>query len=871
MTARYLDPHGVLERQGSRAGLGAGLLTGDAAPFAVWLFARRLASLFIVLTFVGCPGKDEPEPLTAELGGLTVRVTPSPARLEILAPDGTLLFDGLPGGAVAEGSAPHVAAAMRRAQGRFQFQVGAFLIDETGAEAWAGVTRFAKLRLEEEGGRAIRFELQGKGGTLLGEGAVEELGVGELAITFEAVDPGRGNSAGGGGPNRLSVGFACAPGEHFLGLGGQSFDVDHRGQTVPIWVQEDGISKNDTNDDPPIWPLMGSRHTTHSPMPIFLSSRGYALLLDTTYRSVFSLCSEADDVARVEAWEGSARLYLFHGPTPAAAIGRLTAHLGRPRLPPAFAFAPWLDAIFGEENVRRVAERLRAEGVPVSAIWTEDWRGGVDDGTGYTLDEDWRLDRAVYPGFELLANDLHSLGIKLLTYNNTFLEVGVDVWSEAEAEGYTIKNAQGEPYLFTSAKFQDSSLADLTNPAAYEWVKDVYREGLVQGADGWMADFAEWLPHDAVLASGVDAEGYHNQYPVDFQRLHQELFDEQYALDGVERLYFVRSAYLGSQPLVSVFWAGDQQTDFSLGDGLPSVIPIGLGLGVTGFPYFGHDIAGYMSQMATPTTKELWLRWASFGALSPVMRTHHGKSARDNWSWESDAETIAHLRRWATLHLRLFPYLYALAREAVDTGLPMMRALALQYPGWEPGWTLTDQYLLGDRILVAPVVSEGATSRVVELPEGTFYPLEGGVAVEIPAGGGSVTVDAPVTECPAFVPAGAVLVLLPEGVNTLAGDTTNDATDIVSHLDVGDDRELWLYPRGSSTFVEVQGLSYDWQADDLLGPVTSVTLDGSDLEVVGGAVSFTGSGTLTVNGSATLEILGGDAGRRLVVRFLGSP
>jgi alpha-glucosidase (family GH31 glycosyl hydrolase) len=275
--------------------------------------------------------------------------------------------------------------------------------------------------------------------------------------------------------------------------------------------------------------------------------------------------------------------------------------------------------------------------------------------------------------------------------------------------------------------------------------------------------------------------------------------------------------------------------------------------------------------MTRPTTKELWFRWASFGALSPVMRTHHGKSARENWSWESDAETIAHLRRWARLHLRLFPYLYGLAKEAVDTGLPLMRTLALHYPDWEPGWTLTDEYLLGDRILVAPVVAAGAASRVVDLPEGIFYPLEGGEAVEIPAGGGSVTVDAPITECPAFVPAGAVLVLLPEGVNTLSADTTNDATGIVSHLDVGDDRELWLYPRGSGSFTEVEGLSYDWQADDLLGPVTSVTLDGSALEVSGGAVSFTGNGTLTVNGAASLVVSGGDPGRRMVVRFLGNP
>ncbi len=843
------------------------------------LIALLPAHLIGLAALGGCGDDDAPAPVQEALGGLTVRVTPKPARIEVLAPDGTVLFDGLPGGAVEPGAAPHVAAAMRRTEASFEFLVGAFWIEDEQPEdvPWTGVTRLADVRRE---GPSVLFSLRGAGGAELGEGSITEVGPGELEITFSAADPGRGNDAGGSGPNRLSVGFSCAPDEHFLGLGGQSWDVNHRGQTVPIWVQEDGISKEADDDRPDLWPLTGTRHSTHSPMPVFLSSRGYALLLDTTYRSKFALCSEAEDVARVEAWEGTARLRLMYGPDPVDLVEKITAYLGRPALPPAFAFAPWLDAIYGEDNVRRVAERLRAEGIPVSAIWTEDWRGGSDDGVGYTLDEDWRLDREVYPSFEQLADRLHALGIKFLVYNNTFLEVGVDVWDEAVQNGYTIEDENGDPYLFTNAKFEDSSLADLTNPAAFDWVKSVYREGLEAGADGYMADYAEWLPHDAVLHSGEDAEGYHNLYPVDFQRLNRELFDELEAVDGVQRLFFVRSAYLGSQPLVSVFWAGDQQTDFSLGDGLPSVIPMGIGLGLTGFPYYGHDIAGYMSQLTAPATKELWFRWASLGALSPVMRTHHGKSARDNWSWESDAETVAHLKRWATLHLRLFPYLYGLAAQAADTGLPMMRPFALGYPGWEPGWSLTDQFLLGDRIAVAPVIEQGATERVVELPEGTWYPLQGGAPLEMPYGGGNATVDAPLTECPAFVPAGSVLVLLPEGVDTLVTDTTLDAT-VTSQQDAGDDRELWVYPGGSSSWTEVDGLSYQWVAPSLSGPITTATLDGSALAVEpaapatplasGPTVTVTGNGTLTINESATLQISGGDEARRVVVRFVGMP
>ncbi len=804
--------------------------------------------LISVLCFglAACDESPGPPPIEAELGGLAVRVTPNPARIEIVAPDGTVLFDTRAGA----DAAPFGALAVRRGSATYFMQFGSFNIDEE-AEPWVVVTRFTDVRVE---GLTVIFGLAGDDGEVLGTGEIAEAGDGEVTLTFSAADPLH---------NRMTVAFGCDAEEHFLGLGGQSFDVDHRGQTVPLWVEEDGISKSDDDDQPALWPLQGRRHSTHSPMPIFVSSRGYGLVLDTSHRSIFALCSEHEDAARVEAWEGALRLRLFHGPSPKETITKLTAHLGRPDLPPPFAFAPWLDAIYGSDNVRRVAAKLRDEGVPSSVIWTEDWRGGEFDGQGYTLDEDWNVDRGDYPDFEAVADDLHHLGFKFLTYNNTFISEGVDIWDETTTAGYTIQTDTGEPYIFQSAKFEDASLLDLSNPAAWDWAKEVYKAGLRLGADGYMADFAEWLPTDCVLYDG-DPVAYHNQYPVEFQRLTREVFDELYEEDGVERLFFVRSAYLGSQPLVSVIWAGDQQTDFTAGDGLKSVIPIGIGLGVTGFPYYGHDIAGYMSQLSAPTTRELFYRWTSLGALSPVMRTHHGKSAAENWNWETDPETTAHFARWANLHLRLFPYLYGLAAQSADTGLPMMRALALEYPDWEPGWSLTDQFVLGDRIVVAPVMEAGATTRTVQLPEGTWYPLLGGEAEIVGVGEGSITVDAPLEECPAFVPAGTVLVLLPDGVDTL---TSSDATNVVTVDDVGDDREIWLWPNGDSDWTEADGLAYAWSASTWSGPPTTVTWNGSPAALTDDTVTITGSGTLEVDSAATLEVTGGSPTRQLVVRF----
>ena len=766
---------------------------------------------------------------------LALTLTGAPPQVQVRKGD-TLVLDGLSGTDIG-----HAAFAFRHADASYDMKFGSFRILEDNPPPWQVATSASAT--------AKGVDLAGSGG-VLGSATLTAVGEGEVLLEVQAKDPA---------VNRVSMALRCHEGEHFLGLGGQSFDVDHRGQTVPLWVQEDGIGKTATDDDGGDWFLVGRRHNTHTPMPIYLSSRNYALLLESDHRVVFSLCSETQDAVRLENWEGRLKLRVFRGKDLADTLRLLTARLGRPEVPPAFAFAPWIDALYGSANVRRVAQKLRQLHIPVSVVWTEDQRGGTTKGDEYTLDEDWNVDRKLYPDFEALAKDLHGLGFKFLTYQNTFLTSDADVYPEAVAKGYAIQKVDGTPYTFAGGKFLPASLLDLSHPDARNWAAGIWKNAIVEGADGWMGDFCEWLPTDAVLHSGESGLDAHQRYAVDCQRLHNEVL--QSVKDGVERLVFVRSAWLGSQPLVQVMWAGDQQTDFSVGDGLPSVIPMGIGLGITGFPYYAHDIAGYQSAGTEPATKELWFRWCSLGALSPVMRTHHGRSAHANWHWEKDQETTDHFAKMARLHMRLLPYLLGLAHEAHATGLPMMRPLALRWPEFTPGWTSTDQYLLGDRIVVAPVVTGGQVSRQVHLPPGLFYPLLGGTALQ---GGQPVTVQAALTEIPAFVPAGTLLPLLPEGVDTAVAATP---AEIKTLAQAGDDRELWLWGGGHSAFAEPGGLNYDWQAAAWTGPAKVATWNGKAVAVVDGTVTVTGAGKLVLDGKATLTVGGGKAGRVVVVRW----
>ncbi|MBN2497880.1 MAG: hypothetical protein JXR96_25020 [Deltaproteobacteria bacterium] len=793
----------------------------------------------ILLLAAGC-GSSAPR-TEFSLGGFVLQLTPESAALVVAGADGRVLLDAPAGG-----------LRFRKAEASYEFSFGAFRITETTASDWQPVARFGPAALEDG---QLDFDLLDALDRSMGTARVTSPAEGQLRLRFASADPGH---------NRASLSAACAADEHFQGFGGQSFDVDHRGQRVPLWVEEDGITKQPTDDyDPNAWFLIGRRHSTHTPMPLFVSSRGYGLLLDTPLRSIFSMGSEDPERIRIEAWEGRLDLRLFDGPDPASVLARLSAQLGRPPLPPAFAFAPWLDAMYGSANLRRVAAALRASGVASSVIWTEDWRGGERSGDDYVLDEDWECDRALYPDLEAVASDLHALGFKFLTYNNTFLDSETGTYAEAASLGHCIRDESGEPYLFTSAKFTPTSLVDLSSPEAVTWMKAKYRQGLELGADGYMADFAEWLPTDARLASGEDAVSRHNLYPVDFQRANRELLDEMYETDGVERLFFVRSAYLGSQPLVSVVWAGDQQTDFSPGDGLPSVIPIGIGLGMSGFPFYGHDIGGYMSALTEPTSRECWYRWVTLGALSPVMRTHHGRSAFANWSWESDPASTAHLSRWAGFHLRLFPYLYGLAEQARESGLPMMRPLSLVHPDFEPGWSATDVFMLGDRLYVAPVIEPGATSRRVLLPPGRYYPLLGGEPIE---GGGIEVLEAPLENIPVLVAAGSVLVLLPEGTDSLVAAQDGALQTLA---DVGDDRTIWLWPGGESEQREQGGsLVYRWQADPAIWiDPHDATWNDTPVQVgEHGELALEGNGVFEATGMR-LEVEGGRPTRRLELSF----
>lgn len=709
----------------------------------------------VLLCAAACGGEDGAH----RLGAFQVTVVEAGARLRVEHDSGLVL------------ESPSAAFAFGRGRASYEMQFGSFRIEEDALEAFAEVDTLA---LEESSATEVRYAAA-RGARPAGTLRLRLDGE-ALHLVFTAP-----------GYNRTRLQLGCDPAGPYLGFGAKTHDLDHRGQVVPVFVSEQGLGKVDTNEYPDLWFVTGTRHQSYLSVPTVLAPRAehsYGLHLGSLHRSVWDVCATDPGALVVEAWEGTLDLRINPGPTPKDVMRQHTENpeVGRPGDWPDWTFGLWMEAIGGDPAVRAEVDALRAHRIPVSAIWTEDFRGGRYRGTDYVLEEDWRPDEHLYPNLRQLIQDVQARGVKFMSYFNTFVVQGVDVYAEMREAGYLVKTRTGEPYSFQAPDFETSHLADLFNPAARAFVQRELEAALDLGTDGWMADFAEWYPADPATVAETDppAEAAHHLYPVEWARVNREAARAKGK--DQDTVFFHRSGYTGAQKEIKVVWAGDQRTSFQADDGLPTVVPILLGLSAVGFPVVTHDIGGYLSLGNPPCTKDLWFRWASLGALAPVMRTHHGRAISDNWRWNRDEETIAHARRWAELHTRLFPLWRGLADAAGETGAPILRPVVYEFPGDRRQDDVMDAYMVGEALLVAPVVTASVAARRVLLPEGRWLLLSEG---RVLAGPDEVEVSAPLTELPILLRAGRPVPRLPDGVESLAAnEEVLDLAEVRSARDV---------------------------------------------------------------------------------------
>jgi alpha-glucosidase (family GH31 glycosyl hydrolase) len=701
-------------------------------------------------------------PHTVHLDDLSLQFDPKSGTIDVFSNDQLLLsFSGVETGA---GSAS------------IDFQSGSYYFDELEQS----LSPSTQLKLEESDDDRVAVQLLDKENAPLASLEITPISSGVLKWQFQLSQPQ------GDGSDRLKLNFACPQGPA-VGGGAHAFDVDHQGEAFGLWVSEPGVGKSDQDSYPEDWFLQGTRHSSSFPQPFFLFPEIPAgLELQTSARIEADLCSTGS--LNLTAWDSMASLLLFTGNSPLQIIERHALSQGEPMIPPDWAFAAWNDAIRGVDRVRAVAAALRESGASSSAIWTEDWKGGHQTTYGYHLTAEWEVDTELYPDASGLAAELEQQGFQWMAYFSPF--VAEESEAAAEAAELVIQTSSGEPYWFPGITFQPTSVLDLSREDAREWAKSKMQAVLELGFDGWMTDFAEWLPVDARLKE-ADAMLDHNAYPLWWQSLSQE------AVAGTDATYFSRSGWIGTPTLSPITWAGDQRTDFQADDGFPTVIPMGLGLGVGGVPFYTHDIAGYNSLGNEPSSKELFFRWCTLGAFTPIMRTHHGAFDEDNWQFDSDAETLAHYARYTQEHAKLFPYLKALAERARTQGTPLILPVAAWFEGAD--WGDMDSWMLGPSLLVAPVLKEGALSREVSLPEGVdWYDWWTGE----PATSG--TVDVPLESIAVFVPSGSIVPVFSEAPDSFL-EQADPALLTLSEVDSA--RTIRVFGPGGS-FIEADGTRY---------------------------------------------------------------
>jgi alpha-D-xyloside xylohydrolase len=608
----------------------------------------------------------------------------------------------------------------------------------------------------------------------------------------------------------------------YYGLG-ERFDTLNHART---------LIKNAAQDNPG---AKGS--STSKPIPFFMSTTGYGLWFDTTGDATFDMNASSSTEIVVDAAAEKLRLVLFTASEFPKILDAFTALAGRSTLPPYWAFAPWLGRgdLENQAQAAEIIDRARSLGLPASVVLLEaSWTAGAN---GITFNASSLND------VPAMAKHIHDQGAKLLlsqapwicNQSSNKIETASAAPSKSDAEsslyadaataGYFVKDTTGAPYIEHYAQHgdkSDASLIDFTNQHAKLWNQEQVRQVIHAGVDGFEDNGGEGDFLAAVrFADTTDPRLMRNRYAVLYNNAMQERLQKDLKGNGV---LLIRSITTGANGL-GVMHSAETEASFSAENGLPAAILAGLNAGMSGMPLWTADLGGYEKSAAMPDAR-LFERWAEFAALSPIMET---RSAADLLPWDYGDEALATYRKFALLHMSLFPYRYAAAQEAAKTGMPLMRALALAYQSDARAREAKDEYLFGPDLLVAPIVNEG-TQRPVYLPAGLWIDYWTGASI---AGGKTLLVDAPPDRIPLYVRQGAVIPKLPDDVMTLVPQSESGNTTIPSM----DDRRVY------EIFGEILG---DTAAE------TTSALTRTDFE--GRTVTRSGN-TLTIAGESVAHIL----------------
>lgn len=478
---------------------------------------------------------------------------------------------------------------------------------------------------------------------------------------------------------RINPVFTLTADEMIFGCGESATGLNKAGQKVNLFVTDPQGPETDQ---------------MYKPIPFFMSNRGYGMFMHTSAPVTCDFGATYIGLNKMFMGNENLDLFVFFG-EPKDILDEYTDLVGKPGMPPLWSFGTWMSRItyFSEKEGYDVAANIRKNKYPCDVIHFD---------TGW-FDVDWQCDYKFsenrFQNPQQMLKDLRSQGFHVCLWQLPYFTPKNRYFSELIEKDMYVKNGNGElPY--------EDVVLDFSNPETVKWYQDKLAGLLNIGVSAIKVDFGEAAPLNGIYASGKSGWYEHNLYPVRYDMAVSEITKKLHN----ENIMWARAAWAGSQRY-PLHWGGDAATTNT---GLLGTLRAGLSFGLSGFSFWSHDMGGFVKS----TPEDLYCRWIPFGFLTSHTRAH-GAPPTEPWLYDSKRVQDV-FRKSAEMKYRLMPYVYAQAKECTEKGLPMLRALFVEFPDDPGAWKVDDEYLFGSQILVAPLLESGMTGRTVYLPEGKW-------------------------------------------------------------------------------------------------------------------------------------------------------
>jgi len=478
--------------------------------------------------------------------------------------------------------------------------------------------------------------------------------------------------------------FDLSADEKIYGCGESFSSLNKRGQKIVLWVDDANGCEN---------------QTMYKPIPFYMSSNGYGVFIHTSSPVTCDFGHSFMEATNLMIGDDELDLFFFIG-NPKEILDEYTNLTGKSPMPPLWSFGTWMSRItyFSEKEGYEVASKIRANKIPADVIHFD---------TGW-FENDWECDyefsKSRFENPAKMIQDFKKDGFHISLWQIPYFIPQNKYFNEIVEKKLYVRDAKGNlPY--------EDAILDFSNPQTAKWYQDKLAGLLKLGVGAIKVDFGEAGPHTGLYYSGSNGFYEHNLYPLRYNKIVNDITKQ---ING-EDIIWARSAWAGSQRY-PVHWGGDAaNTDNAMFLTLRS----GISLGVCGFSFWSHDIGGFVMQ----TPEELYRRWLPFGMLTSHTRTH-GAPPKEPWLYNESFMTA--FRESAEMRYKLMPYIYAQAKECSEKGLPMLRALFIEFPDDPGAWLVEDQYMFGSDMLVAPLFISGQKERNVYLPNGNWIDYQTG-------------------------------------------------------------------------------------------------------------------------------------------------